>query len=76
MSLSYSIPSRLISGSPFSAFSVGIFGKNLKYWLPAENKFADPEVSGVGGASDAQGIETTTTPSSRSFGVELKITFK
>lgn len=76
LSLSYSIPSRLISGSPFSAFSVGIFGKNLKYWLPAENKFADPEVSGVGGASDAQGIETTTTPSSRSFGVELKITFK
>jgi len=76
LSLSYNIPSRLISGGPIASLQVGIFGKNLKYWLPEENKFADPEVSGAGGASDAQGIETTTTPSSRSFGIEVKLTFR
>lgn len=76
VSLHYNIPSRLIENSAFSGVSVGIFGKNLKYWLPEENKFADPEVSGVGAASDAQGIETSTTPTQRSFGIDLKVTFR
>jgi len=76
VSLSYSIPNRSLRKLPFASMSFGVFAKNLKYWVAKENTFADPEVSGVGGASNAQGIETSTTPTSRSFGAELKFTFK
>ena len=76
LTVSYSLPSKIISGTPISNVSLGLFAKNLFYWLPKENTFADPEVSGVGGNSDAQGVETSTTPSFRSFGVELKFTLK
>ncbi|MEO6037096.1 MAG: SusC/RagA family TonB-linked outer membrane protein, partial [Saprospiraceae bacterium] len=59
----------------FRGITVGLFAKNLKYWVAKENTFADPEVGGVGGASDAVGIETTTTPSSKSFGAEVRLNF-
>ncbi|MCC6583048.1 MAG: SusC/RagA family TonB-linked outer membrane protein, partial [Chitinophagales bacterium] len=73
--LSYSLPSKLFQNLPISGISVGIFGKNLKTWTAKENTFADPEVSGVGGASNAQGLETSTTPTSRSVGIEFKLNF-
>jgi hypothetical protein len=76
LSLSYTIPAKVINSTPFSGVTIGVFAKNLKYWLPEENTFADPEVGGVGGASDAVGIETTTTPTTRSFGVDLRLNFK
>ncbi len=73
VAISYNIPTsniRFIEG-----LTIGVFAKNLKYWVAKENTFADPEVGGVGAASDAAGIETTTTPTSKSFGVELKLNF-
>jgi len=76
LSLSYNFGTNLLTKTPFSGATLGVFAKNLKYWLPKENMFADPEVGGVGGASDAVGIETTTTPSTRSFGVDLRFNFK
>jgi hypothetical protein len=76
VSLFYALPSNFIKHTPFATLGFGLFAKNLKYWLPKENTFADPEVGGVGANSNAQGIETSTTPSSRSFGVELKLTLK
>lgn len=76
LSISYNLPVDMLKKSPFSNVGLSVYGKNLKYWLPKENTFADPEVGGVGGGSDAQGIETTTTPSTRSFGIDLKFTFK
>jgi hypothetical protein len=77
LSLSYSFPNRLLAKTPFSAgSSINLFARNLKYWVADENTFADPEVGGVGGASDAVGIETSTTPTARSFGVELRLTIR
>ncbi|MFN0036626.1 MAG: SusC/RagA family TonB-linked outer membrane protein [Saprospiraceae bacterium] len=73
LAIAYSLPvSRL---GAFKGITIGVFAKNLKYWVAKENTFADPEVGGVGGASDAVGIETTTTPTSRSFGAEIKLNF-
>lgn len=74
VALSYTLPKSCF-GSAIRDVTVSVFGRNLKYWLPAENTFADPEVGGVGGASDAVGIETTTTPSARSIGAELRLKF-
>lgn len=73
VAISYTLPSSKLG--VFKGITVGLFAKNLKYWVAKENTFADPEVGGVGGNSDANGIETTTTPTSRSFGAEIKLNF-
>jgi len=76
LSLSYELSAKgCLSNTGFKSAIISIFGRNLKYWLPSENTFADPEVGGVGGASDAVGIETTTTPSFRSYGAEIRLKF-
>lgn len=73
--LSYSLPSSLLGKTPFSNARVAVFAKNVKFWLPAENAFADPEVNGPSLTGNAQGLETTQTPPSRSLGVNLQLTF-
>lgn len=73
LAVSYSFPKAKLGA--ISGLTVGLFAKNLKYWVAKENTFADPEVGGVGGASDAIGVETTTTPTSKSFGVDLRLNF-
>lgn len=73
LAISYSLPSKNLG--VFKGITIGAFAKNLKYWVAKENTFADPEVGGVGGSSDAVGIETTTTPTSKSFGAELRLNF-
>jgi hypothetical protein len=60
---------------PFSSARISLFAKNLKFWLPGENTFADPEVNGPALTGNAQGIETSQTPTSKSFGVNLQLTF-
>ncbi len=73
VAISYNIPTANLGA--FKGITIGVFAKNLKYWVAKENTFADPEVSGVGGASDAVGIETTTTPTSKSYGAEIRLNF-
>lgn len=73
--LSYTIPKKIIENTFFSSARVAIYGKNLMYWLPDENKYADPEVNGPALTGNAQGLETTQTPSSRSLGLNLQLSF-
>lgn len=73
--LSYTLPSKFLEKTVFTKVRLAAFGKNLKFWLPGENKFADPEVNGPSLTGNAQGIETTQTPSSRSVGVNLQLSF-
>ncbi|MBK9995162.1 MAG: hypothetical protein IPP01_14580 [Saprospiraceae bacterium] len=47
----------------------------MKFWLPEENTWADPEVNGPALSGNAGGIETTQTPPSRSYGINLSIKF-
>jgi TonB-linked SusC/RagA family outer membrane protein len=72
LSLSYNIPVKVAG---VKNIRVGVFGRNLKFWVAEENTFADPEVGGVGGATDAVGIETTTTPASKSYGFDVRFNF-
>jgi len=44
-------------------------------WLPDENKYADPEVNGPALTGNAQGIETVQTPTSRSLGLNIQLSF-
>jgi TonB-linked SusC/RagA family outer membrane protein len=73
--LSYTLPTSLLSKTPIKSARIALFGKNLKFWLPSENTFADPEINGPALTGNAQGIETTQTPPSKSFGVNLQLTF-
>ena len=73
--LSYTLPSKFSEDIGFSQIRMAVFGKNLKYWLPSENTFSDPEVNGPSLAGNAQGIETSQTPSSRSVGFNLQLSF-
>ncbi len=73
--LSYTLPRKFLNKTFVDNARLGVYGKNLWYWLPSENKYADPEVNGPALTGNAQGIETTQTPSSRSLGVNLLLSF-
>ena len=75
LGLTYTVPRRHLENSPISGLSVSVFGSNLKFWLPEENTYADPEVNGSQLSGNAVGVETTQTPPSRSYGVRLGLTF-
>lgn len=72
--LSYTFPKNLLSKTPFKTARFSLFAKNVKFWLPSENTYADPEINGPA-LTGLQGIETTQTPPSRSFGASLSLTF-
>lgn len=73
--LSYNISQKLLENTFFTNVKLSIYGKNLWYWLPDENKYADPEVNGPALTGNAQGIETSQTPSSRSLGLNVQLSF-
>ncbi|PKQ45440.1 SusC/RagA family TonB-linked outer membrane protein [Confluentibacter flavum] len=73
--LSYTLPKKFLENTFITNARLAIYGKNLKFWLPDENKYADPEVNGPALTGNAQGIETTQTPSSRSLGLNIQLSF-
>ena len=76
VSLFYSLPATLLEKTPFGGVSIGLSGQNL--WHKAINfpdgTNYDPE-SSSGGVSKTRGFEFMTGPSSRRYGVNLKVTF-
>ncbi|ULC60230.1 SusC/RagA family TonB-linked outer membrane protein [Flaviramulus sp. BrNp1-15] len=72
---SYTFSKELLKDTFLTNARLSLFGKNLKFWLPDENKYADPEVNGPGLTGNAQGIETTQTPPSSSVGLNLQLSF-
>ncbi len=75
LSLSYSFPKALLSGTKYiKAATVGLVGRNLFIWVPKENKYSDPELSVS--TTNAQGLNATTnTPSTRTYGFNVTLTF-
>jgi TonB-linked SusC/RagA family outer membrane protein len=72
-SLSYSLPKKWLSNSPFSALDFGLFGRNL--FLNAPNyPHLDPEQNALG-ISNAQGLEFNALPQTRSYGANLRVVF-
>lgn len=75
LGLSYQLPSKLFDNTPIRGVRVGFAAKNVKFWLPDENTFADPEVNGPALTGNGVGIETTTTPPARSYGFNVNVSF-
>lgn len=75
LGIGYNVPSKFLKNTPISKANINLFGSNLRFWLPEENTFADPEINGSNQAGNAVGIETTQTPPSKSYGVRIGLTF-
>lgn len=75
VAISYKIPSKYYSKSPFGSLEAGVFGNNLILWTPKSNKFDDPEENTTGAISNVQGFNFSANPSLRNYGVFAKVTF-
>jgi TonB-linked SusC/RagA family outer membrane protein len=77
ISLSYSLPTKYLDNTGIQKLTFGIVGRNILTWLPAENRFSDPEFGNNGGPSgNAIGIGGYfQSPPTRSFGFNVNIEF-
>jgi hypothetical protein len=76
LSLAYSIPGNVLAKSPFGAISITFSGQNL--WWNAFNtpEFVnfDPETSSLG-VSNVRGLEYIAGPTSKRYGMSVRVTF-
>ena len=70
LSLSYHIPSRITSKTPFSSMDLSLFGHNVYLHAP-HYPHLDPEQN-VLGVSNAQGLEFNALPATRTMGVAFR----
>jgi len=68
MSLSYSLPNKVLKGMPISNLSIGVFGRNLAI-LYSDIPYLDPQA--VTGTGNTQGLENAQIPSTRSMGFNI-----
>ena len=75
-SLSYAVPTAKLSKTPFGALSVTFSGQNLFYNAPNFPKYVnfDPETSSLG-VSNVRGLEYLSGPTSRRYGVSVRVSF-
>ncbi len=70
--LGYRLPNRLLRRSPFQSVQLSLVGRNLLLFTDVPN--IDPETSFVSGGTVVPGVENAQIPSTRSFGLDIKIT--
>ncbi|WP_188749003.1 SusC/RagA family TonB-linked outer membrane protein [Parapedobacter defluvii] len=70
--LGYRLPNRLLRRGPFQSVQVNLVGRNLLLLTDVPN--IDPETSFVSGGTVVPGVENAQIPSTRSFGIDIKIT--
>ena len=74
LSLSYQFPKKLISKTPFKNIRVSLYGRNLFYFERHTDGFA-PEASAFNVNNSSVGLESTSLPLLRTFGINLNIVF-
>ena len=75
-SLSYKLPSKILSKTPFGDLTFSLSGTNLWYFAPNFPKYVhyDPEASATG-VGNGRGYEALTGPSARRFGASIRVSF-
>ncbi|MEM6845788.1 MAG: SusC/RagA family TonB-linked outer membrane protein [Bacteroidota bacterium] len=73
LSLSYELPNQWIENSPFSGINVGFVARNV--FLITDYTGIDPETNLTGASSNVQGYDYFNNPNTRSFGVNVGLTF-
>ncbi|MBB6463117.1 SusC/RagA family TonB-linked outer membrane protein [Flammeovirga kamogawensis] len=69
VSITYTLPSNLITNSPFNAITLGVYGRNLAI-LHKNIPYFDPEITLRSG--NVQGFESGSNPTTRTFGFSVK----
>jgi hypothetical protein len=76
VTLGYDLPKKLLAKTPFGIINISVSGRNLWWYspnLPKHSNF-DPETSTYG-ASNQQGYEFTNAPTTKRYGVNLRVNF-
>ncbi len=75
-SLSYQFPVAWFAKTPFGGASITFSGQNLWYNAPNFPKYVnfDPETSSLG-VSNVRGLEYLSGPTSKRYGVSVRVTF-
>jgi TonB-linked SusC/RagA family outer membrane protein len=76
LTLGYDLPKSLLKNTFLSGINISLSGRNLWYIAPYFPKYTnfDPEVSSLG-ASNAQGFDINAAPTTRRYGVNIRLTF-
>ncbi|MGV9004247.1 SusC/RagA family TonB-linked outer membrane protein [Flavobacterium sp.] len=75
ISMYYDFSSKVAEKLGLSKLSVGVYGRNLFMWTPAENPYIDPEVTSYGNDLLSEFGEFGANPSQRVFGGSIKLSF-
>ena len=73
--ISYSLPAAILSTTPFTEVEVSLIGRNLFIWTPSDNHYVDPESTTFGNDLAADYGEYSATPTVKSMGINLRVTF-
>lgn len=78
VALNYSIPAKYLKQSAVSKVSLGLVARNLLTWLPAQNRFSDPEFNNTSSTTSSNAIGVSgylQSPPTRTFGVNINVEF-
>ncbi|MEM6801899.1 MAG: SusC/RagA family TonB-linked outer membrane protein, partial [Bacteroidota bacterium] len=74
IAFNYTIPPSILRNTPIKGLTLGVEGRNLAL-LYSKVPHIDPENNLFGAGADGFGVERSSVPSTRSFGVNLKLSF-
>ncbi|PWJ59210.1 TonB-linked SusC/RagA family outer membrane protein [Dyadobacter jejuensis] len=76
VSLGYEIPKKFLTKTPFGSANLSVSGRNLWYLAPNMPKHTNfnPESASYG-STNISGIELSAAPTTRRFGVNLRVSF-
>ncbi len=76
IAVSYTLPPSVLGRIPIEKATISLTGRNLWFYAPGfpEHINYDPEINQFG-SSNKQGIEYSTTPGVKRYGVSLNLTF-
>jgi ferric enterobactin receptor len=73
LSLSYSLPKKLLKKARMAGVTVALVGNNLALWTDVPN--IDPEAQALNGGTLVPGFEVTQLPSTRAYGFKVNVDF-
>ena len=71
MRLDFTLPKKWLEHTFLSSATVGVYGRNL--FCITDYPMYDPETSSLDGSSIVTGVEVGTLPSTRSYGINLRV---
>lgn len=75
LSLSYSVPKKVLASTFISKIDISIVGNNLFLWTPNSNLYVDPEMTTFGNDMAADFGDYGATPSTKSIGFNVRLGF-